>query len=567
MMGMFCKRCGKELKESASFCGSCGEPVLRQQEQEKSFDEPQAEAVNNSIPGTPTVNLDEEQPVVPKKKRKLKKRWFVLGGAVLVLILGFIFREQIMNTVLAFGPAKTQFQYVYKNAVDDFTDDFADTYASVLANSMKDQTVSGKMEIAIDDSIAQMLYTQTGMDVSSLSVDYESTKNGNKQGSTFVIGSEGQAILSAEICVDLDNNYMTMAFPELNETPIAVELDDEMIQSMQMSYMIMDILPDSDLFRESLPTYLEAAFKEISKVERTSKTLNAGGVSQKSKCLVATIDGETLQDMVVAVLREHKTDKVFKKYFESTVAELESVTGQSLGMSGSEAYAMYTAMLDELISEVNSAEMGGSGALILSTWINSKGDIIAIEIADSYDTVSVLIAKAQKGKNVGYEISATAQGEEVFSLAGSGKENDGKFTGELSLNVNGMEDLLVLEFDQFDFSVLNEGGWNGSLKVKIPAESLEMMTGEYLGTSMMISLDGKTTKDSSELKIGFGVGNLEMFSISVSGNQEKLKEVSVHPGATTDIEAWSYGVDFNALIDNLEAIGIPSELLEEMMGY
>lgn len=72
----YCKNCGRELPDSAKFCGGCGKSVemLNENEYESS-------TVLNE-----TVSYNDESVVEEKKKAKTKSKYFIIFGVVIVLV-------------------------------------------------------------------------------------------------------------------------------------------------------------------------------------------------------------------------------------------------------------------------------------------------------------------------------------------------------------------------------------------------------------------------------------------------------------------------------------------------
>ena len=188
---MFCKNCGKEIKEGAAFCANCGTPV----KQTVPVAEPVAEEVKEEVvevAPTPTEPVAQQQPLEPvaeetiqteefykpdfseAKKKKLSFKKLVLPAIAVVLALTLVVLN--FGTVLGFGikmlgSDKAYLSYVQKQAAKDAAASVGDIYSNFLNNLNKDPATTTNLSFTLDKDVSNLLSSEYGLEIGDKSAD------------------------------------------------------------------------------------------------------------------------------------------------------------------------------------------------------------------------------------------------------------------------------------------------------------------------------------------------------------------------------------------------------------
>lgn len=162
-MQNYCKNCGKELKESASFCSQCGQPVDETPEVPKE----QVGEIENEKIEAPEIEDDESEVVEDKRIEMSKtedndseetqvshrqisvfsKRNMIFGisvmGVLLIAFLGWYFYKQYQNNA-AFEKLMSQGETSLDN--EDYDDALTNFESAIALDGKKAQPYEGKAE-------------------------------------------------------------------------------------------------------------------------------------------------------------------------------------------------------------------------------------------------------------------------------------------------------------------------------------------------------------------------------------------------------------------------------------
>ena len=118
----YCEKCGKEIMNEAKFCEFCGNPTENKVSAKENFE-------GTHLENQKTFNLmnKEEQPAVKNIKKNVFSKWFILVGAV-VLVIGilgavlFIPRDLKMDDFKKTNIVSAIFKYGVPDDIDNDED-------------------------------------------------------------------------------------------------------------------------------------------------------------------------------------------------------------------------------------------------------------------------------------------------------------------------------------------------------------------------------------------------------------------------------------------------------------
>lgn len=508
----------------------------------------------------------------PQKPRNLK--WLKITGiivAVLVLLGAayFIFKDSIDSLFVKIQSPEKQLQYAYTHMLSDVGDELGDYYTMALTGSTEDAGMKGSMEL----ELSKDLLSQLGMkDLPKVIMDYElGQQNGSQIAFKTTIKGNQTALFSVNMYMDMAENTMTLEMPGLVDGAVEVDLQGtemelpstgDMTSLMGMGDMLTGMLPEEDVMVDLFSDLAKVALEEITEVKESDATFTAGGVSEELTCLETTVDTELLSRMAVAVLEEVKVNPHVQKIIDNVNQSMGSLMSMMGG--GVNLKTEFDKAIDEVIAQMKAIPGGNQTLFVLRTYVNSSIEIAAVEI-DAGDTL-IRFGEAKDGNKFGFECSVSAVSptdktkKTMVALIGSGTDADGDISGRFQLQAEG-ENMISITCTDFDVDGLTDGELDGAFEVTFGPKLLNEMG--VNGLAFGVDVDGS----DEELKMTWTV---RMNGTTVATLRMTGKEANVSadaPIATTDDPgAWGASIDTKALEKKLEALGVPSEVMQALFG-
>ncbi len=597
---MFCKNCGKEFPEGAKFCDACGSRL----EEAVVAEEPVAaeEPVVAEEPVAPVI----PEPVPPKKKGGLVK--ILIAAAAVVAVLGvsvFAAFPYVKNFVTkTFLPAEKYYQSVEKGNIGKVTDDIASVFDEIKAQSKvmeenydslskgkapkADETfdgkkLSGSLSLTLGEPIMDLLEEYAELDLgflkkSSLAIDL-STKDELSE-LAMALALSDDKIVSAEVISSTDG-IIYLSLPELSEEAIKIDLasllgyddfseiyaSDEMEETYDMLFKLIDALPDGKTASKIIERYSNVILSELDDADKSKETVSVGDVEVNATAIEVTIDEKTLENIVIAVIKEFEDDEELWDTLDALmVASGEAEKGEF------KEYLEDGDIFDD-VDEMIEGSFEGFGEITLVTYLNSKGEVLGREIEYLDNTLTLL--SLEKGKSAAFEVSL--DGDVSFKLVGEGTLKKGIFDGEVTLKVMG-QSILTATVEGFDTENLG----NGKITLK-PSKMISAMLSEYeaddvsslLGLGMnsldidlsdiSLVIDMACEEEKSSLALDLFAGTTSVIRIETEGSISDAKSIKLPKDAVEiedeyDLEEWAENINFEGFIENL-----PEEL-QDMLG-
>ncbi len=578
---MFCDNCGAKIEEDCSFCVCCGakienvavtvEPPLNT-ECVGTLPETAPEAVSVQVP-------DEPQPPKKSKKKKLIIV-LVIVAAVLALLTGafLLFKDYIIFAFLRLLPAKTQFRYVYNKAASTWSQDAGGVVDTVDEFLTKEETVKGSVDVELNNGLSAVL-GNFGINIGNIdkaSVNYNLTKNDGLTKLTLDVGNGKVKVVSAEVCADPKKGIVTVFVPEISGEVLELKIS-EINPEVASVFATDELLPSSQLIEKLLPKYIKLAFMQLDEVERSSDTVTVDGVSQSVTKFTVEIDEDKLGEIVITLLNEVQQDKDIEEYY---VRRFDAVNDNLQGQNktGEDYWKDFCNLLEKLIERIEDKGLNLNDAeLEYVTYVNSKGEIVGISLtaeANGKENLYVKALKAQSGKEVGFVVEVEYLGKSICEVKGSGVDKNDKFTGEVTVDVEGSE-FAELVFTDFDIDSLKDGKPNGTVEINI--SSVGSIAKRFLGSgkvgSMLnsanasIELDFSSTDKSFEMTASVKGLGMSLGKITLTGNSMKAETITIPAETEDDFKEWKKEVDMGRLLNNLKEVGILDLLSKFLLGF
>lgn len=582
---MFCEKCGKEVSGNEKFCTGCGNPIGANEQTANSTGTPGGNAnyVNTQTPkrdsftetqtNAETTTIGGAGALPPKKKKKgVKIIAIAVAAAVAVGTTGVLAGPYITNGIakLVMSPSK-YYRHIVKKNSKELSKDAAKLVASYGDLMSVNTSQKGSLTVEKGDGLDSILSELNVDDVDQYigwlekaNLDYDISFDDGKLKMDYDIGVNGNKLGKIDMVADLDSETLYVGVPDYNSTYLSGSVDMgtsgvDFEDYTELLNSLGEAMPKDSDVEDIIYRYINVIAGEIDNVEEEKDTVEAGDISQKCTKLVATVDGETGANMARAFLEELKDDKDIK----DIVYDISEVSDEF-----SELADTYDELMDDIDEVIEATDdMAETDVEILMTiWVNGKGEIVGTEMAANEATV--YMTSLEKGGKFGLSIGGDVSGQS-FEITGGGKASGDKRTGDLELKVMGMS-ALDIAVEDLDAEKLAEGIFAGNIKIKA-AKSLpvEMIGDEY---KMIKDIELEIKSNSESLKksdISCGVYYDGKLCASVGVKTESGKATTINTPSdyidandSYELEEWIKGVDFDKLTDNLEKIGIPSEILD-----
>lgn len=598
---MFCQKCGKEFKDGEKFCTACGNPAPEAREVSENAAtiegaaaetvntaETQSAAPQNEVSAntpqafdTPQSEVSADAPQIfgtpiGGNKKKITKI-AVIAAAAVVLVCGIVkCAPYISNTAskITMSPSKYFGHVIKKNAKTT-----AKSLSNIVGNAKSydpgNAAATGKISVEKGSAFDDVITNAGGSAVLSyinwldeIELDIDTVIKDNATATTGEIEVNGEDLGTIDFVMDMDNKTFCFGMPDYNSDYISTSFDMDDIAPFGNTQMTEDInnlvkaIPSKAVTEKIIYRYVSTAAKQIDKVEESKGKLEVGGVTQKCTKLEATIDGETFANITKATLEELRDDKDIKKI----VSDISASSSVFADLENDYNEAM--AEIDSVIAATDDLR-DLEETVIFSCWVNSKGEIIGIEL--NIDGAVAYVKSTQKGHKFGWEL-CVAEADGGFSLSGGGKVSGNKRSGEFSLKVMGME-IAEIKVKKLNLDKLeNDGIFNGTVAVRV-ADGLPLSQlgdgAEILnGMELVLKSDTDSTKEAN-FECGLYYNDELCVNVDFSATERKASKIKM-PKNRIDVENssamedWAKNFDFDKLLKRLRDTGIPNNMMNQI---
>ncbi len=644
---MLCPKCSQPIEEGKAFCKNCGANIQ----------DPDATVAMPAAPAQETAPEDATAPVAPAdttapvsfagdavpvtegKKLNIKKLLLItIPCLVLAFLLIFNMNNIVGFFVKTFASPETYLSYSLAQSIKDPAKGMIASYDNFIDNLTDDASVVSAINIKATDkgleSLVSLLEESGTEDISEEDLAFlkdmslDTTVN-LKQGVANMTGlfniGKGE-IISAEAILDPIEGSAYMGLPELNESFLEFDLEEDM-GSTCSDYIDMDeetIGKFVDIIKDCAPEGKElediaidigkAALGCIEDVEKGKETLEIGDISQKVTTLSFTLDEEASANISIAVMEAMLENKDIEKIITNAQETVEKKY-EDLGLKSDAEEAVETALeedwyelfTDSLEDSIDAQEdllddeSEYSTDVEYTLYIDNDHKMVGYKIVDnaSYETeladyeeypeyydeepkledYTLFEATATKGNK--FEHIYT-NGENTI-IEGNGKNTGKTLSGTYTVyssyyNYDTEEiesaEMMELVFEDMSQKQWQKGNLKGSFTITPKEAFYETIGGdsilEVLDLSLKVDMD--TTKKDAKFSLALFNDEDELITISTDSTLKGGEKVKA-PSDTTkaeDAEDWASDTDFDTLISNLEDAGIPDEwvdAIEQSLDY
>ncbi len=555
--GMFCKNCGKELVDNINFCPACGEKLLVAE----------TAPVEETAPAAEAIPMTEPAPVAAPVKKKSKKGWIIAGVSVatvaaLVLVCIFTPLKDVITNAFA---GDKRVGNTYEDAAGNETKPTtADEEDKPLDGTVSIPTIelataySGTMELEVSSDLLAMIpdAPEAIKDFNKVALDYSVEWDKDSQlGCSLTAKVKGAELATMNMYLDMVAGEMVMTVPGILTKPVKMDLteitesDNAEVLAFyeQLGKLDWNALPSDVTLRKILNNVLSAALAQVKDVEKSDTTLTVNGVSQQATCTKSTITAQTAANMMKAVLQVLQKDADIKK---AIVDFCDANAFLFDGMSGAEIYEEVSNALNEVATELNDASPSSEEAIVIKTWTDAAGVLLALEM--DVDGNVVFFGSATDGDKVGYDLYLQDGNVYPARIMGSGTKTNGKLNAAFSIIANG-EEMLQLIIDNLDVKQLEKGYIDGQFTL---APGKAMVADIPQAANLALRFAVKTADKSSNIVLDVLMNGTSLATLRMTSQSGKAGDVVMPGNAVVIDELDESMIDMAGLMERLEKTGL-----------
>ena len=271
-------------------------------------------------------------------------------------------------------------------------------------------------------------------------------------------------------------------------------------------------------------------------------------------------------EMVRQIAETARDDKEIKSLFDSAA---------EAGISKEEQYKEFQDALDELLSEVETADesVDNSTAIYSKIWVNGEDKVVGREFGtvEGTEETPIFVWKAPSaGSSSGLLIGLASDGSAV-ALTGSGTTENGLLTGDYTLTVDGTDSLAV-HVEKLETKPEKAGYYNGKFTLTIPTNGSEDEEANMLSSfAAEINLTSDPTAGTSRMDLSLTISGISLATLSIRGGYTAEVEVpdldTVTPVYSVededDLTEYLKTVNWDSLAANAVAAGVPEDLVSQ----
>ena len=519
----------------------------------------------------------------------------IIGAIVLLLsvmtVLGCtVLKDPICRTFLS--PEKYA-QHVIKESSSVIIEQLAKGYERAML--VYSDNIQGKSRVTVRfsedtlDDLADYLDTDEMGIMSNLSAEVICDVKGMLMAYNISFWHEDTKIVSGEIVLDMEEDIVYFRSEELNAPWAYIKLKDMMeseeVEELEESLLAMTTmgnhLPSAAQVSKLMNRYVAVMANEITDVEKSRETMEAGDVEQKFTVLEIDITENLVKNIARAYAEEVINDEELEEYVANFCDAYEDM--DNLGVPDAEdAWDEVVDEMKAMKSEAREIDFD-SVEYMLCLYVDNRGDIkgFRFEMEDKdYDALlEVEALQAVRGKNYAAEItleSTSMYTEEKMKFTVDGTRSGNKVTGDCKLSYEGIS--YKFRIEDLDWSRMYEGTISGKIYIKgrMFGDSLEYVLGYSTATVVSDLLRNSeicfymdTTCGNG--KIGLAIiedeeelCSIEYESVFATGGSVTIPEDAERLKEEEDLQDYVDDMDFDDVLDTMEELGTPEEILDEL---
>lgn len=509
-----------------------------------------------------------------KPSGKLVAIFILLAVVVIGSAAAYLNRSALSNTYALMTKSPLEYYtYTETQSINKGIDTYTSYYDKSLTEykALKDAGVAEDVNLKL--TVSPQFTSLIGLtDFESLEAQIHSQAKGMNSGKYSVgLSYNGQSLATLNSFINNETSEIFLQVPELSSAYLLFSMD-EMMQSydtdiyggsysnymQKVESLINSDTLSPDVINTLLKKYSSLIIQNIDdvKMEKNAK-VTASDINSSYTKLIATLNGEDVYNMGMAILNEAKTDDSLK----AIVVELGYSTEEEYASAIDSAIQELTAEKETMTAEEES--------VVMNVYVDNTGRIMGREFVSNEEGIANKFGYyiTNKGSQVGFRVFVSEDETDILDISGKGTYSSAGFNGTATLNYSEYSDAYG-DYTTYSFDVAIENA-------KLDKEN-NYINGKFTLTSdslMGAEVSLNCTGDESQQEYLFTVlyGNLEAATLDIVGKKGTYEEFQypsssdeVYDGitdissymSTMDVEGFTSkiqsitGIDFNSLLSS-----------------
>lgn len=489
--------------------------------------------------------------------------------------------------------AEDDYKTQAKDSLAGFAKDIAKQYeSSMSAVDMNADSFGVKMNLglSIDPSVAPMLSSLAGMDMSwlsKISIVADEKFQDNALGIKYDIQLNDTEICPVNVYMDMTTTDVYMNIPTISDGYIyggnellAGEFEEDMdIDTGEDSLILpenfsmseyMQTMPSAADIEDFLNRYGSILIDKADEVETVEESLYASGAEQNCTRYTGYYLPSTINNMGKDIAAAAKEDTRLKEFLDNF----------------SEIYSPEENLYDYLIQSLESS--GGDevpsdeeGFLTFSVWKDENGRTAGFETSifggtdpqTGEDSVVSFVYQNPKQDNNSGLIISLSDGTNYLDLQGSGTITDGKLDGMYTLHYNS-DILFHVNVTGYDTEAAKSGSIIGKYSFKA-AEGLAGANEELYSMLSAFTLDADVNIQAAEQKYSLSLVSSDVALATLDVNMVPSSDMELpdlsalenvyDASDETSMNGFAATLNLEPVLNNLLTAGMPEELLMALL--
>lgn len=579
-MTMFCRKCGTPTEGDATICPSCAALEAQKQADQTAVTE-DIPSIENILQAETPAEAPAEAPAAteaapfalgtveqeePPKKGKLLKALLLIGGIAAVAALVFL----VVSLVTRKTPEE-RFVSLKEDFVESAVDGVTQLYDNyqLSQNSELIYAYEMKLRLLMAEDILSSLESMAGTDMRWLADAGLNIRlyqeNGLAEGVLDLVLKE-TPVLTYDVFMDGTDYYMglpllTTGYIKIDANDLDSDYRTAQAEAEALLQQIMQMLPTQEQMQDLTRRYLTIILNSLNNMTYEFETVTAGQYQEELLVYTITLDDDTLTGVVEAVVAEMRTDKTLEAYLNQLSSTLND---------GTDVYAQFRSALDELdLDKAQTSEYEYSVqeyVPVLKLYINDDDEVVGISMIDCFETGDETILESvlvEDGDAFGFYMDVDGQS----AITGEGEYSGDAVTGDFKIYDEDQE-MLKISLQEVE---MDGDTFKGTVDLRLGDALWEELLGSdgaaLSMVSPVLSLTGNVENDQGTIELYLKTLGQKLVGISL--NMETIVTKSLSLPATTytvdQMDQWIDSFDFTELKQTLQTVGLPQELLEEIM--
>lgn len=489
--------------------------------------------------------------------------------------------------------AEDDYKTQAKDSLAGFAKDIAKQYESSMSavdTNADSFGVKMNLGLSIDPSVAPMLSSLAGMDMSwlsKISIVADEKFQDNALGIKYDIQLNDTEICPVNVYMDMTTTDVYMNIPTISDGYIyggnellAGEFEEDMdIDTGEDSLILpenfsmseyMQTMPSAADIEDFLNRYGSILIDKADEVETVEESLYASGAEQNCTRYTGYYLPSTINNMGKELAAAAKEDAQLKQLIEN----LGSLYAQEEGFFDSFIAALESSGGDEVPSDEE-------GFLTFSVWKDENGRTAGFETsifggtdpqAGEDSVVSFVYQNPKQDNNSGLIISFS-DGTNYLDFQGSGTITDGKLDGMYTLHYNS-DILFHVNVTDYDTEAAKSGSIIGKYSFKA-AEGLAGANEELYSMLSAFTLDADVNIQAAEQKYSLSLVSSDVALATLDVNMVPSSDMELpdlsalenvyDASDETSMNGFAATLNLEPVLNNLLTAGMPEELLMALL--